>query len=175
MESKMQKKISKDNETEFNPNVIAEKDGEISLNFENFEFDDKEILEIHDKCTECDEFFSEKEYQILLEEYLNVKNSNINVIYSNPLYFIKKIIYFYNKETFFKPFMLILKSPKDTSKNKADEKAKSISIQVNIDKDKGNASLNLNLDTKIIDATINPDNKNVTLSLILRTHLLISL
>ena len=60
--------------------------------------------------------------------------------------------------------MLILKSPKDTSKNKADEKAKSISIQVNFDKDKGNASLNLNLDTKIIDATINPDNKNVTLS-----------
>ena len=159
----MSKKKSEEDEIIFEPSLITNKD-DISLYFMNLEFDDNEILEVHGLSDKWDGFLSEKEYQLLIEEYLNVKKSNINMVYSNPLYFIKKIIYFFNKETFFNPFMIILKSPPDTSNKSPEQKVQTISFRANISEDNGKASINLDIKNKILDGTINPGNKNVSFS-----------
>ena len=67
---------------------------------ENFEIEEDKILKEIELNNRYEQFINEGEYQSLFEDYINVKKSNINEVCANPLYFIKKIIYFYNKETF---------------------------------------------------------------------------
>ena len=98
------------NDIEFNPQTNA-KEEDVALDFMDLEINNEEIIKVYDIHNEWNKFFTEKEYQTLLEESLDIKKSNINAVYSNPLYFIKKIIYFYNKETFFDSYFLTLKSP----------------------------------------------------------------
>ena len=102
------------NEIEFIPEIKV-KDDDISLDFQNLEIVEDEILLERENCNEYDEFLNYKEYREIFSEYLDVKKSNINEGYSNPLYFIKKIIYFYNKETFLDCYFLFIsrfKKPK---------------------------------------------------------------
>ena len=161
MENEAAPKKSEDDEIIFEPKIITKKD-DISLDFENLEFNEAEILAVHDLSDKWEGFFSEREYQLLIEEYINVKNSNINMTFSNPLYFIKKIIYFFNRETFFNPFMIILKSPPISSNKSPDNKMQTISLSVDINEEKSIASFNLDIKNKKLNATINPDNKSIS-------------
>ena len=102
---------------------------------------------------------NENEYQSLFEDYVNVKKSNIKEVYANPLYFIKKIIYFYNKETFLDPYFLYLKSTPNQTKEK---KEKYISFEARNIKDNKEACLSLDLTKKKFNVMIKPDNKTFT-------------
>ena len=156
-----------DNKIELNPNEIEfipeikVKDEDISLDFQNLEIDEDEILLEEEICNEYDEFLNYKEYREIFSEYLDVKKSNINEAYSNPLYFIKKIIYFYNKETFLDCYFLYLKSP---PQKKLEKPSKYISLDTKIEN--GKACLFLDLKNQKFNATIKPDNKVIPISFI---------
>ena len=156
-----------DNKIELNPNEIEfipeikVKDEDISLDFQNLEIDEDEILLEEEICNEYDEFLNYKEYREIFSEYLDVKKSNINEAYSNPLYFIKKIIYFYNKETFLDCYFLYLKSPPH---KKLEKPSKYISLDTKIEN--GKACLFLDLKNQKFNATIKPDNKVIPISFI---------
>ena len=97
MKDEINKNECNDNKIEFNPD-LKKNNSDISIDLIDFHFDEKEILKVYDMHDEWDNFFSEKEYQTLLEEYLDIKKTNIKAVFSNPLYFIKKIIYFIIKK-----------------------------------------------------------------------------
>ena len=92
---------------EFNPGVQPE-DEDISIEFQDFELDEETIVSEVENYKGNDEFMNYKEYMEIFDEYLEIKKSNIKEAYSNSLYFIKKIISFYNKETFFDCYFLTL-------------------------------------------------------------------
>ena len=164
MSNEANEKTTNGNEIEFNPlNKVEDLDK--SLDFINFEFDEEEILKVYDTDEEWNEFFTEKEYQSLLEEYIEIKKSNINVVYSNPLYFIKKIIYFYQKETFFDSFLLTLKSPSKNKKKPLEKCRKTISFEAKFDKeDEQKAHVDFDLKNKKFNVILNPDNKLLSLT-----------
>ena len=85
---------------------------------ENFEIEEDKILKEIELNNRYEQFINEGEYQSLFEDYINVKKSNINEVFTNSLYFIEKIIYFYNKETFLDPYFLYLKSYPNPIKEK---------------------------------------------------------
>ena len=118
MEDETQNKDYKDynfNKIEFNSITLIDNE-DISIDLLNLQFDEKELLKVYDISGEWNKFFTEKEYQSLFEDNLEIKRANNNEVYSNPLYFIKKIIYFNYKEIYIKPFLFILKSPKKRKK-----------------------------------------------------------
>ena len=162
MEDEAQKKDDIANKIEFNP--IPKIDNEdISIDSLNFEFDEKEILNVYDISDEWNKFFTEKEYQSLFEEYLDIKRANINAVYSNPLYFIKKIIYFYNKETFIDSFLFKLKSPPNEKQKQYNIGMKSISFKAVFDNEKKKAFLSFDLEKKLFNGKIKPDNKSISI------------
>ena len=130
---------------------------DISLESKNLEIEEGEVLK-EIEYSEYDQFISEKEFQNIFEDYINVKKSKINEVYTNPLYFIKKIIYFYNKETFLDYYFLYLKSPPIRINDKK-EKEKYISFEAKSSKDNKEAFLSLDLTKKKFDVKIKPDNK----------------
>ena len=71
----------------------------------NFEFKENDILPSHDL-----EILNEKEFQDIFGNYLDIKQSQLNQVYSNPLYYFKKIIEFYNKSTYLDCYFLKLKN-----------------------------------------------------------------
>ena len=146
---------------EFNPKIEA-KEEDIALDLIDLEINNEEIIKVYDIHNEWNKFFTEKEYQTLLEESLDIKKSNINAVYSNPLYFIKKIIYFYNKETFFDSYFLTLKSPHMKKIKGLVQEKKSISFKAKFHKSELKASLNFDLKTKMFNGTIKPDNKEIS-------------
>ena len=146
---------------EFNPGTKS-KEEDIALDLIDLEINNEEIIKVYDIHNEWNKFFTEKEYQTLLEESLDIKKSNINAVYSNPLYFIKKIIYFYNKETFFDSYFLTLKSPHMKKIKGLVQEKKSISFKAKFHKSELKASLNFDLKTKMFNGTIKPDNKEIS-------------
>lgn len=162
MKDEIQNKDDNANKIEFNPiPKIDNKD--ISIDSLNFEIDEKEILKVYDISDEWNKFFSEKEYQSLFEEYLDIKKANINAVYSNPLYFIKKIIYFYNKETFIDSFLFKLKTPPNEKQKQYNANKKSISFKVDFDNENKKALLSFDLEKKLFNGKIKPDNKNISI------------
>ena len=163
MKDEINKNECNDNKIEFNPD-LKKNNSDISIDLIDFHFDEKEILKVYDIHDEWDNFFSEKEYQTLLEEYLDIKKTNINAVFSNPLYFIKKIIYFYNKETFVDSFLLKLKSPPVNKKIQKINTAKSISFKTKLDNESKKTFVNMNSNNKIFSGTIKPNNKPSSIS-----------
>ena len=96
---------------------LIKKDDDNSFDFINFNFDENEILK-DIKYEEYDQFLDVEEYSEIFKNYLDIKKTNINEVSSNPLYFLKKIIYFYNKETFFDCYLLKLKLPPKINQKK---------------------------------------------------------
>jgi len=154
-EAQISQIILKGKEMEFNPE-IKRKNKDISFDFENFEIDEEVILKDTIPYGEYEEFVNEKEYQSFFKEYLDVKKSNINEVYANPLYFLKKIIYFYNNEIFLDSYFLFLKTP---PKQKTEKCKQLISLEANIIKDNKEACLSLDLSKSKFDDKILPDNK----------------
>ena len=150
--------FKKEDKIEFTPDN-AIKEGDISFDFKNFEFDEKEMIVQNDYDCEYEEFMNVDECRELFEEYLDVKKTSINEINSNPLYFLKKIIYFYNKETLLDCYFLKLRLPPKINKTKID---KTISFKANIIKDKNKINLSFDLKNRSINALIEPDNKAVS-------------
>ena len=95
----------------------------------------------------------------LCEEYLDVKKASINEINSNPLYFLKKIIYFYNKETLLDCYFLKLRLPPKINRTKID---KTISFGENIIKNKDKINLSFDWQNRSINALIEPEKKAVS-------------
>ena len=89
--------FKKEDKIEFTPDN-AIKEGDISFDFKNFEFDEKEIIVQNDYDCEYEEFMNVDECRELFEEYLDVKKTSINEINSNPLYFLKKLFIFITKK-----------------------------------------------------------------------------
>ena len=118
MEAQKDPNALQENQINFSPETEARIE-DISLNLQNLEIDEGEVLKEIELNNRYEQFMNENEYQSLFEDYINVKKSNINEVYANPLYFIKKIIYFYNKETFLDPYFLYLKSFPLTCQEKA--------------------------------------------------------
>ena len=162
MKNEINKETSDTNKIEFNPKKI---NTEYILleDLNKLEFDEEEILQVFDLYDEWNKFFTEKEYQTLLEEYIDIKRSNINSVSSNPLYFIKKIVYFYNKETFFDSFLLKLKNPPNSKKMQTNKDTKSISFKAKFNNEDKKALLNLDLENKICNGKIKPDNKDISI------------
>ena len=162
MKNEINKETSDTNKIEFNPMKI---NTEYILleDLNKLEFDEEEILQVYDLYDEWNKFFTEKEYQTLLEEYIDIKRSNINAVSSNPLYFIKKIVYFYNKETFFDSFLLKLKNPPNSKKMQSNKDTKSISFKAKFNNEDKKALLNLDLENKICNGKIKPDNKDISI------------
>ena len=144
---------------EFNPGVQPE-DEDISIEFQDFELDEETIVSEVENYKGNDEFMNYKEYMEIFDEYLEIKKSNIKEAYSNSLYFIKKIISFYNKETFFDCYFLTLKCPPQIKNEKSE---KFISFNTQIDKEK--IYLNFDKESKIINYKITPDNLQFQISL----------
>ena len=144
---------------EFNPGVQPE-DEDISIEFQDFELDEETIVSEVENYKGNDEFMNYKEYMEIFDEYLEIKKSNIKEAYSNSLYFIKKIISFYNKETFFDCYFLTLKCPPQIKNEKSE---KFISFNTQIDKEK--IYLNFDKESKIINYKITPDNLQFPISL----------
>ena len=163
MKDEINKNECNDNKIEFNPD-LKKNNSDISIDLIDFHFDEKEILKLYDIHDEWDNFFSEKEYQTLLEEYLVIKKTNIKAVFSNPLYFIKKIIYFYNKENFVDSFLLKLKSPPVNKKIQKINTAKSISFKTKLDNEIKKTFVNMDSNNKIISGTIKPNNKPSSIS-----------
>ena len=84
----------------------------------NFEYNEKELnIDIANISKELQydlNILNDEEYKKLFDDYLEIKNSKLNTVYSNPIYFLKKIYYFYYKSTFLDCYFLKLK---DNSKN----------------------------------------------------------
>ena len=129
------------NDIEFNPENNSNIH-DVSLNLKNLEIEEEEVLKDDVFDDEYDQFLNEEEYQSLFEEHINVKKSNINEIYANPLYFIKKIIYFYHKEIFLDSYFLTLKTPPKENKVKIE---KFLSFEANDIKDDKEACLSFDL------------------------------
>ena len=154
MEAQKDPNTLQENQIDFSPRTEAIIE-DISLDLQNLKIEEEVLKEI-ELNNRYEQFINENEYQSLFEGYINVKKSNINEVYANPLYFIKKIIYFYNKETFLDPYFLYLKSPPNQIKEK---KEKYISLEVNNIKDNKEACLSLDLTKNKFDIMIKPDNK----------------
>ena len=84
----------------------------------NFEYNENELnIDIANISKELQydlNILNDEEYKKLFNDYLEIKNSKLNTVYSNPIYFLKKIYYFYYKSTFLDCYFLKLK---DNSKN----------------------------------------------------------
>lgn len=135
---------------------------DISLELKNLEIEEGEVLKEIEYSDKYEQFISEKEFQNIFEDYINLKKSKINEVYTNPLYFIKKIIYFYNKETFLDYYFLYLKSPPILI-NKKKEQEKYISFEAKSNKDNKEAFFSLDLTNKKFDVMIKPDNRIFTI------------
>ena len=135
MKEKINQKISSFSEIKFCPETEA-KNEVIVQEIKNFEIDENEILKDNGIYNEYDEFLNDKEYQFLFEEMMNE-------VYSYPLYFIKKINYFYNKGTFLECYFLKLKKPSKKYHSTITKKDKEDSLN-------------------IINGKSEPDNKNNT-------------
>ena len=160
MEAQKDPNALQENQIDFNPETEARIE-DISLDLQNLEVDEGEVLNEIELNNRYEQFMNENEYQSLFEGYISVKKSNINEVYANPLYFIKKIIYFYNKETFLDPYFLYLKSTPNQTKEKK-EKEKYISFEACNIKDNKEACLSLDLTKNKFDVMIKPDNKTFT-------------
>ena len=132
----------------------------ILYSLQNLEIEEGEVLKEIESNNRYEQFINESEYQSLFEDYINVKKSNINEVCANPLYFIKKIIYFYNKETFLDPYFLYLKSPSNPIKEK---KEKYISFEAKNIEDNKEACLRLDLTKNKFDVMIKPDNRTFSI------------
>lgn len=161
MEAQEDKEELQANKIMFNPEPEVSIE-DISLELKNFEIEEEEVLKEIEYSDKYEQFISEKEFQNIFEDYLNLKKSQINEVYTNPLYFIKKIIYFYNKETFLDYYFLYLKSP-PIRINEKKEKEIYISFEANNIKDDKEASLSLDLTNKTFNVTIKPDNRIFTI------------
>ena len=158
MEAQKDPNALQENQINFSPETEARIE-DISLDLQNLEIDEGEVLKEIELNNRYEQFMNENEYQSLFEDYINVKKSNIKEVYANPLYFIKKIIYFYNKETFLEPYFLYLKSTPNQTKEK---KEKYISFEARNIKDNKEACLSLDLTKKKFNVMIKPDNKTFT-------------
>ena len=150
--------IKQEKEIVFTPDKDI-KNEDISFDFKNFELDEKELINVNEYYNKYEEFISDQECRELFEDYLDVKKTNINEIISNPLYFLKKIIYFYKKETLLDCYFLKLRLP---PKNNPTKIEKELSFKVNINKDNDKAFLSFDLQKKSINALIEPDKKAVS-------------
>jgi len=84
----------------------------------NFEFKENDILPSHDL-----EILNAKEFQDIFGNNLDINQSQLNQAYSNPIYYFKKIIYFYIKSTYLDCYFLKLKNTlKDKNAKKNNKK-----------------------------------------------------
>ena len=88
----------------------------------NFEYNEKELnIDIANISKELQydlNILNDEEYKKLFDDYLEIKNSKLNTVYSNPIYFLKKIYYFYYKSTFLDCYFLKI----NTKNNKIEGK-----------------------------------------------------
>jgi len=93
MEAQKDPNALQENQINFSPETEARIE-DISLDLQNLEIDEGEVLKEIELNNRYEQFMNENEYQSLFEDYINVKKSNIKEVYANPLYLLKKLFTF---------------------------------------------------------------------------------